>query len=195
MNDLLHIAPFMAALGGLIWFGVWAEAHWVNPRRARRDIRLITKAIKAYLETYHHLPIVDHDRDEQPTGAVLTILRALHVTVYTDETGVAAAKEVPAEIVARENPKLINFLSPPLCREKYDCRVCDPWGQDYHIALDRDGDCMTEIETERTDYIGVGHRVEDRRIQAKVAHPVAVWSSGADRRNDLGDGDDVTNWK
>ncbi len=195
MIEFLQVVPFMAAFGGLIWFGVWAEAHWVNPRRARRDIRLISAAIKGYLETYKRLPIVDQNRDEQSTGTVLTILRALHVTIYTDETGVAAAKEVPAEIVARENPKLINFLSTPLSREKYDHRMCDPWGQDYHIALDRDGDCMTDIETERTNYIGVGHRVEDRRIQVKIVHPAAVWSSGPDRRNDLGDGDDITNWK
>jgi hypothetical protein len=56
-------------------------------------------------------------------------------------------------------------------------RCLDPWGNAYHIVADWNGDGK----------VVVGSIV--------ISNPVAVWSDGPNRKNELGKGDDICSWK
>jgi hypothetical protein len=62
--------------------------------------------------------------------------------------------------------------------------LVDPWGQPYKIAFDTNNDLVVEIDLE----------FEGSRTKKYIEAPFFIWSCGPDKKNALGNGDDITSW-
>ena len=126
-----------------------------------------------FFDTYGQYPIVSDKSDEQG-GSVLNVLG-----------GVKWISGDPMyEYVGTLNPKLINFIEYFMGRKTVNDMILDPWGEPYHIAIDTNGDGITEIQL----------LYAEAEIIERVEAPFAIWSNGPNRKNELGRGDDIASW-
>lgn len=68
--------------------------------------------------------------------------------------------------------------------------LIDPWGTPYCFAVDSNGDGTTEIFGYSCDYYG--REVYTRKT---IDQPYLIWSIGPNRRDELGEEDDICSWK
>ena len=76
-------------------------------------------------------------------------------------------------IAKKENPRGTRYLR--MGKRLQDGILKDIWGSPYNILVADDGEIV------------VG--------ESKIAGDYAIWSSGANRRNEYGEGDDICSWK
>src|SRR4051812_25513701 len=84
-----------------VWYYFWW--HGANRRSARRDIRIIRRGLRAYVERYGRLPVVTDDDDEQDAAKLLEVLCG-------SKWKVGKAYYPRTVQVAELNPDCVNFV-------------------------------------------------------------------------------------
>src|SRR5262245_8817987 len=145
------------------------------------DIAKLRVIIEKYRDYYGRYSIVNSESDEQSGLCLLEIL---------------VGKKFPwgelyNESVARFNPDGINFAESLVGRRTINGQIVDPWDNPYNICIDRNEDGVVEFDRhclERED----GPLIEHYHV--RIGAPIAIWSNGPNKRNDLGLGDDIKSW-
>lgn len=182
MTNIITLAIF--GLGLFLLAMAWDRP--ARRRRARRDIRAIVMALRAYDERYGRLPIVEDIEDEQPPGQLLQVLCGA-------KWQVGKLLLPQSDSISRLNPDGTNFIVSLMGRTTLNDALLDPWGEPYHIAVDRNGDGKTTIRCEDNQARDTD-LTSRRQTDVTVQLHVAVWSNGPNRKNECGYGDDLSNW-
>lgn len=176
--ETLFSYMILGALLIFVYFFLSVVSSWKCKRQAVRDVRELTRNILAFYGKYRYYPIVDDKSDEQ-CCSIMNVLCGRKWAAGKWCTGRPISEDV-----AQLNPALINFSENLLGRRTINGHLVDPWGETYHIAIDTDNDGITEIFLSSSK----------EEICKRVNSPVAVWSNGPNRENDLGGGDDIASW-
>jgi hypothetical protein len=189
-SELLHPALVGGVLLAVLVGLSFALTRWHYRRRARHQVRQIRRGIGAYVEKYGRLPIIHDGEDEQPPAELMEVL-----------TGVKMSFGGPASpLIAQLNPECINFVPELMGQKTINGALVDPWDAPYRIALDRNGDGITELSCDdHQTYCTYNPLMvttsSKSRLTVEVSAACAVWSSGPNRRNECGYGDDVCSWR
>lgn len=183
-----------AIVGMLAFVGVIALLQWFSERvlgskakeeqrrylKARADVAEILEAIERYHAEYGKYPILESRNDQQPGGSLVRVLLAEHT-----QWG-----QPFYAYIAEHNPKMINFAPSLMGRRAINNMIVDPWDEPYYVAMDTDGDGIVTFTL-----TGFTHdmRLIDEMV-LRIHRPVVVWSSGPDRRDGRGFGDDICSW-
>lgn len=187
-----------ALIGALLLGCIYALGFCIGrlsyPRKARRDIQMLSKGLRDYVAHYDRVPIIDASHDEQPAAPLIEVLCGAKWEVGKSMVPLNA-------LVATLNPEGINFIPTMLGRRTVNGAIVDPWDRPYHFAIDRDLDSQTVItfQDNQTHCTFGPHLdvsvVSKRSSTVVVREPFAIWSEGADRINECGYGDDISSWK
>ncbi len=188
MSDVLLSLGFFCVLVGVALGWHHFRWHFLFKRRARREVRVIAQALRKYVERYDRIPVIDPTRDEQPARSVITILSGAECA--SEDAGMPA---MPA--TTGLNPDGVDFMGQQIGRAGSD----DPWGRDYHIAFCRNLEAETVISCQDEETFATASPIQirtlsKREVTVTVNRCFAVWSSGPDKRNECGYGDDVCSW-
>jgi len=156
LGYLSVLAPMTLIVLGLMLGAIPAIKLAARKTEASQTSSAVVVAISAYAAEYHHPPGTstgDPARDEELDN--LEVMDAL-----TNVTSTAN----PRKVLFFDTPKLSGGM------------LIDPWGNRYHIAVDRDGDGKVDV------------------IGMRVNKSVIVWSDGENGEDDRGVGDDVRSW-
>lgn len=144
---------------------------WMSVRHVHVDgapaVTLDIDALRAAIEAYRL------EYGHLPHAASTTELQNAR-TVIAILTASPDTATTPAS-----NPRQIKFLALEPARVRGNT-FADPWGSEYHISLDLDGDGSVSLS---------------EKPSARAPVPVAVWSSGPNRQNEFGEGDDIVSWR
>jgi hypothetical protein len=93
--------------------------------------------------------------------------------------------------VAKHNPDMINFAEGIIGRRTINGQIVDPWDSPYNICIDTNDDGIVEIDRHYSRCED-GPSLEHDNVQ--VGAPIAIWSNGPNKKDDLGLGDDIRSW-
>jgi hypothetical protein len=117
--------------------------------------------------------IMEAERIEMALEAYRTEYGTLPPLTPIDGEEVDAA--VFIAILQGKNERNIRFYQ-PAANASIDGVPLDPWKRPLHIAIDTDGSGRVKVST------------------SEIEETVAVWSDGANQKNEMGQGDDATSW-
>lgn len=180
---MLELICIFSILGGIVLaISYFVELNRKSKRyyQSRGDVMYIVEMIEQYRQTYGRYPIVEDKIDEQPGSTLMNILAAVHT---------------PSDFpfypeVAKFNPQMINFAKSFMGRRTINGMIADPWDEPFNIAIDTNGDGTVELM--RKTFTHDNKPIDD--LVLRIHRPVIAWSSGPDKRNDLGFGDDICSW-
>jgi hypothetical protein len=138
-------------------------------RKAKTDIAHITAALKSYYADYSKFPKVEpRIKPDVEGGDAEVYLKDLIPMLTAQNSGPNKDH--------RFNPRQIRYMDIAEGRLT-NGQMLDPWGQEYSVMLNFDGDEVLMVGNQRVNSV------------------VAVWSCGPDGACQMGGGDDPVGWR